>query len=516
VQATSNATNASRFLDGDRARERDDSAAIAQRSRASRAGGFGVGELAPPLSSPEGAIVVGKNATPREDARKHRKPDRNPVRVELDEARRRDRLAAVAERWRVKGELAIARLRELESMREPDGEGWARYVHRKELAAARASRDYALNRYESLLRPIGPRLEHCGVEQIPIACECDQTRLADVLCRQWWFCERCQQKRATQYEIRIRKSLDHAYRETVDAWARRGAHGMRPHIVLLTLTQRHSGDLARDVEALSAGWRGLYERMHPEWGKFPFLRVWEVTPGRCRTCDGYVDDLPARGAKRRHVNARTTSDKHRARTPCTCERPDPEGHVHIHVACIWGYRDFGRVRELWLRACPTSELVDLSWERYDGKKSTAGSVARYVGAYLSKGVDHALFTPELRADVSAAFYNVHLVEASRGFWLEDEHVCRNCHTEIKRRCAVDAEYYDARVEHGLSVYWMWPRWHAANLPSLVLHVWQQGPPDDTPSSYATTDEETAVRPLSPKQRPASHPAFRRWSALSRV
>src|SRR5436853_3666235 len=101
---------------------------------------------------------------------------------------------------------------------------------------------------------------------------------------------------------------------------------MKPQIVLLMLSQEHSGDLAKDQQALAEGWRKLYKRMNEDDGWFPYVGVWEVTSGR-----------------------------------------DGLGHVHMHIACVWRYRDWKRVRAQWERACPSSQYLDIADKRRDGK-----------------------------------------------------------------------------------------------------------------------------------------------------
>lgn len=274
-------------------------------------------------------------------------------------------------------------------------------------------------------------------------------------------------------EIRIKKALEHALELARDNWARCGGRGMEPTIVLLTLTQRHSGDLEADRLELGKGWRRLYKSMRERWGRFPFVRVWETTPGRCTTCDGYLDDLPKRGAKRsRFADSADDADAHKARNPCSCATPTPEGHVHMHVACVWTYRDWGVIAELWKRACPRSEFISIVAKRDDGKPSSPSSVTKYLGKYLSKGVNVDSFTPELRADVSAAMYNAHSTDASTGFWLPDNHDCRKCLRRIKRVVAVEAWVFDTVKGNGGETYWLQRRATLEEqLPSITQAVW---------------------------------------------
>jgi hypothetical protein len=125
--------------------------------------------------------------------------------------------------------------------------------------------------------------------------------------------------------------------------------------------------------------------MHEDYGAFSYVGVWEVTPGR-----------------------------------------DGLGHVHMHVAVVWRYRDWKRIREQWERACPTSNYLDIMERRKDGRDSSPTSVAAYLGKYLSKGVDTAGFDGRMRAEVSAAFYNQRSVLASIGFWRREPKCCAKC------------------------------------------------------------------------------------------
>jgi len=200
----------------------------------------------------------------------------------------------------------------------------------------------------------------------------------------------------------MRKGLDAALKEAVTDWGANGGRGQKPQIILMTFTQRHSGNLVADQGALADGWRKLYKRMHEDYGAFPYVGVWEVTTGT-----------------------------------------DKLGHVHMHVAVVWRYRDWSRVREQWERACPTSQYLDIKHKRRDGKASSPSSVAKYLGKYLSKGADVGKFDARLRAEVSAAFYNQRSVITSAHFWRRVEKCCRKCHeryrlVELEKPCAFDS------------------------------------------------------------------------------
>jgi hypothetical protein len=267
-----------------------------------------------------------------------------------------------------------------------------------QLPRLKSCRAYAVARVARLTCDIAPRLDACGVESLPIACACGLVG-AKKTCRQWWLCGSCRAKRAPSLEHDIRKGLDAALSGEVAAWGAAGGLGMRPQLVLLTLTQKHTGDLSADQGALSDGWRKMYKRLHEDHGAFPYVGVWEVTKG--------TDGL---------------------------------GHVHMHVAVIWRYRDWSRVREQWLRACPTSQYLDIKAKRRDGKASSPGSVAKYLGKYLSKGADVGAFDPRLRAEVSAAFYNQRSVITSVYFWRRIEKCCAKCRERYR---LVEIERWDA-------------------------------------------------------------------------
>lgn len=215
----------------------------------------------------------------------------------------------------------------------------------------------------------------------------------------------------------IRKGLAWALDNEVSAWGADGGRGMKPQIILLTLTQEHSGDLRRDQDAVAEGWRGLYKRMHEDYGKFPYVGVWEVTPGTDRL-----------------------------------------GHVHLHVAVIWRYRDWSRVREQWLAACPTSQYLDIKARRRDGKDSSPSSVAKYLGKYLSKGADVGAFDARLRAEVSAAFYNKHSVLCSSGFWRRVAKCCNKC--SERYRMATESDVIETWIRDTSSASgWRWGVWN---------------------------------------------------------
>ena len=293
-------------------------------------------------------------------------------RLKLDENHRRRKLSPVREKWE-------RRATELNAV-------IARTAHdAPEMASLQSRRKYAVARVAKLNGDIAPRLEACGQESLPVVCGCGPVG-AKKTCRQWWLCGACRARRSPMLGADIRKGLDAALTEEREAWGRAGGRGMEPQIRLLTLTAAHTGDLVADQASISTGWRKLYKRMHEDYGEsFPYVGVWEVTPG--------TDGL---------------------------------GHVHLHLAVVWRYRDWWRIREQWERACPTSHYLDIK-ERKDKKPSSPSSVGKYLGKYLSKGADVNGFDEHLRAEVSAAFYNQRSVLTSLHFWTKKyKKCCRKC------------------------------------------------------------------------------------------
>jgi hypothetical protein len=129
--------------------------------------------------------------------------------------------------------------------------------------------------------------------------------------------------------------------------------------------------------------------VHARIGRFEYIGVWEVTAG--------ADNL---------------------------------GHVHAHVVVSWPWIDWGVLRELWLRCCESSERITFVAARRDGQPTSPQSAAKYLSKYVSKGVQTADFSPELRADVVAASYNTRWLFTSRAVWVPFVPCCPNCGQSI--------------------------------------------------------------------------------------
>jgi len=356
------------------------------------------------LCSPDGAISV-RRGGPAKPAPGHKPTRHQHVRrvPAIDEHRRREALTHVRDRWdRKLGDFNV-RIAELSAAAKEDHPPDRRDELQANLGQAKRRRAYARSRLEGLRADIAPRIEACGGETLPIVCRCGPSGTRTE-CRQWWLCSTCRVKRSHILERDIRKGLHRALASEVEAWERDGARGIRPRIVLLTFTTTHEHGIMFQQRSIAEGWRKLYKRMHEEFGSCPYVGVWEVAMG---------------------------------------PHGDGLGHVHLHVATVWGYRDYERVRELWDRACPESLYMHIVPHRRDRRPSTASSAACYLGKYLSKGVDSARFSPQQRADVSAAFYGQHSVVASQRFWDRPPKICGKC---LERYRLLSADEF--RALHG--------------------------------------------------------------------
>lgn len=225
-------------------------------------------------------------------------------------------------------------------------------------------RDYANARVRTIDRSWNERLRACSTRGCFVKCGCPGMQARMYSCRQHWVCETCLHARTRRNAPRIREALE-------AQWERAIQGSFRSRLVVkITLTTKHTGDLASDQAMIANGWRGLYKRMHRAgWGKFPYVGVWELTPGR-----------------------------------------DGLGHVHAHLVVIWPFHDWSQVAEWWREACPGSSHIDIR------AAENVRQAAQYVSKYLTKGVKDQEFTPEMRADVLAAFYGKKCIFASKKFF----------------------------------------------------------------------------------------------------
>jgi hypothetical protein len=229
-----------------------------------------------------------------------------------------------------------------------------------------------------------------------IACACKELRIP-VACRERWLCEVCRRN----FYNRLRKRLLRATR----AWTR--VRAKRERWAMLRLSVRHSGSVALDRERIGTGWRRLRQWLWKQVGAFPYVLVWEVTPGT-----------------------------------------DGDGHVHAHVIALWPWIDYADVHTEWVRATGgESTHIDIR----PARKGPSGA-AFYVSKYVSKGVEAGEFPAILSGRVIAAFYNRRIVQCSRRFFAPSSKLCRCCGkpwhvTELPPPLAHVAPYavWDARA-----------------------------------------------------------------------
>ncbi len=266
---------------------------------------------------------------------------------------------------------------------------------------------YAAARARSLGRDLDPTLGKCGIRARSMSCGCVGIRRAphvarpgpwaptapvEFTCRQHLVCERCNRKRSAKLKGKMGAALQHHLDEARAAWVASGCPtGGKPQVVLMTFSVRHSGDVEADRRAIQEGWREFYRRLKRRGLAMPYCGAWEATSGR-----------------------------------------DGLGHVHLHMAIVWPFVDFKAVIRWWKASCPVEGSVDLAWRRRDGKPTNGWSAARYIGKYISKGVQlggvkryrdgqggwtDVVMSDELAADIVAASYNQRSVMASSKFWV---------------------------------------------------------------------------------------------------
>jgi hypothetical protein len=194
-----------------------------------------------------------------------------------------------------------------------------------------------------------------------------------VLCRQFLTCERCTKAREKKNAPRIREAL-------AEAWKKETAGGHPKYTMMFTLTVPHDGGPDEQRTKLALGWRRLYKRMNKTgWGGFPYVGVYEVTPG--------TDGL---------------------------------GHVHMHVVLISPFIPFEYLNRWWREAVPGATQFDVTWSQ------SPQNAGRYVTKYLAKGMQAGEFSGELAADVVAALYNKKCLFSSVKFFAPRVAFCPCC------------------------------------------------------------------------------------------
>lgn len=242
-----------------------------------------------------------------------------------------------------------------------------------------SQRLYAARRARRLTRPYADRTAQCERAGTLVRCGCPGRRaIRWYTCRQHLMCQGCQRRRSKKTGAKIRHGLEAA--------ARVAPRGTR--VVLLTLTIRHSDDVAADRRDLVATWRAFYRAYRRRWGTFAYVGTHEVTAGR-----------------------------------------DGAGHPHAHVMVLWPYRDWKKIIGLW-KSCSVRDPDDVS---IDLRVShSVKHAARYMAKYVSKGVQTDEFAPGLRARVLAGTYNTRWVFTSRRFWAPFVPLCPCCGQSVVR------------------------------------------------------------------------------------
>jgi len=241
---------------------------------------------------------------------------------------------------------------------------------------------YAADRARAIALDPFERKDQCGVRKMWVKCGCRYVAVP-IGCGQRWLCPTCAQSYYKRQFRRLKKATRGHERAAYQAWLARGRpkRGQK-RWVLLTLTVRHSGDLAADRARVVAGWKRLRQWLWARMGKFPFALAWEVTPGE-----------------------------------------DGKGHLHAHVAALWPWTDYSAVAAEWKRATDGwSTRINIA-----GARKGPGGAAHYLAKYASKGVELDGFNDVLAAHAIGANYGKRLCTTSHRFWVRIDPACKSCH-----------------------------------------------------------------------------------------
>jgi hypothetical protein len=266
-------------------------------------------------------------------------------------------------------------------------------------------------------RPLQVRLASCGEEGVVVECACGRRTVA-VRCGARWLCPSCR----GQMLKRLRRRLSKALKARVAAARRVGQRrpGFRREAVLVTLTARHSGDLAADRQRIGEAWRKLRQWMHGRarvqtWRRDHLEAQQKAWHPPLAQPSGWVDTDDAVGAFDYALVWEATAGD------------DGRGHVHAHAVVLWPRTDWHRLRLEWKRAIG-DDGAEIDLERpTKGGGTDVQNAAFYLCKYASKGVDVAEFSPELAARVIDATYGKRVCSTSRGFWLPEQPcACPTC------------------------------------------------------------------------------------------
>jgi hypothetical protein len=195
----------------------------------------------------------------------------------------------------------------------------------------------------------------------------------------------------------ISRMADIAWRAT---WRGRGRPrpGTRPVVRMVTLTLRHSGDIAADVRRGTRAWDRWRAWLRSVVGSAPqYIRVREITPGN-----------------------------------------DRSGHVHWHVVMAMPWVDWSRARAAWARAVHQSDAqVDF------GRASSVDASARYVAKYVAKWSVDDTWDPWLASRVIDATYMRRAWTTSRAVGRAVAAACSRT-SDPCRACGADVGYVRGR------------------------------------------------------------------------
>lgn len=180
---------------------------------------------------------------------------------------------------------------------------------------------------------------------VQLACTaCGVIRWAPARCGIVSACEKCAKRRRGNLYKRLARGLGAAHRRAMAEWSRAGRpRGWRPDVQLLTLGMRPDGTIAERAKALQKGWERFRARLHVNDGAaLPFFRVPELTDGT-----------------------------------------EEVGHLHMHVAVIWPWRDLRELDRAWSDAMDgRANNVDVRGRKRAGKN--VAKAASYVAGYVQK------------------------------------------------------------------------------------------------------------------------------------
>jgi len=251
------------------------------------------------------------------------------------------------------------------------------HVRKRRLSLAK----YHEGRAKKLARDWDVIRAECDTEHAAtISCSgCGVVHEVNHACHIRQACTNCAKSWGGRTKRRLIPTLRGHMRRLKHEWNQGGRkRGDEPYLTMMTLTVRHSSDIAADRERINLGWRRFRAWLWHRVGARPFVLVWEFTPG-----------------------------------------DDGKGHPHAHVAIPLPFIEYDKCREEWERATDGAGLV-LDFSANKKAKGNAKAVSAYLAKYISKGA-FSLDENEESADLWCAWisssWGKRLLSSSRGFWL---------------------------------------------------------------------------------------------------